>query len=56
MAARERVPGLTLQIFVSACGLRTNLDHDEVAAVRDIEPEIERVIETAERLMERLAS
>ena len=56
MAVRERVLRLTLQILVSAFALRTNLDHEAVADVRDIEPEIERVIEAAEGLMNRLAS
>lgn len=56
MAVRERVLRLTLQILVSAAALRTNLDHESVADVRDIAPEIERVIEAAEGLMDRLAS
>ena len=56
MAVRERVLRMTVQILVAATVLQANLDRDDVAALRDVEPEIERVIEAAEELMDRLAS
>lgn len=47
---------LTLEIMIAAGALRAKLQHDDLSGIRDIEPDVVKVIDAVDALMNRLAS
>jgi hypothetical protein len=56
LPVRLRVLELMTGLFFVADGLRADLEHEDAAAVREIMPEVDRVIEAIDALMNRMAS